>query len=85
MKRTALRKVSKQPISRLKRKLWAVFSEYVRKRDKCVCYTCGKQAEGYSCHAGHFIPKSSGGIVLYFHPDYEWEIDWYKKLLEELD
>lgn len=131
MKRTTLRKVSKQPISRMKRKLWAVFSEYIRKRDKGICFTCGRKAEGSGYHAGHFISKAVGGVVLYFHPEncrgqcyncninlggnqweygqklgaekvkelyalkntppqkwdqarYEYEINWYKQLLNEL-
>lgn len=132
MKRTALRKKSKAPISKLKAKLWKVFSEYVRKRDKGVCFTCGRRCDGKGYHAGHFIPKSAGGIGLYFHPEnvrgqcyncninlggnqyeyslrlgqdkvtqlyaikngqpqkwdqarYEWEIEWYKNLLAELE
>ncbi len=66
-RKKGLRKQSKQPISKLKRKLWVVFSEYIRKRDKGVCFTCGRYAEGSGYHAGHFIPKSVGGIILYFH------------------
>lgn len=130
LKRTVLKKASKQPISKLKKKLWTVFSEYIRKRDKGICFTCGRKCEGKGYHAGHFIPKSVGGIVLYFHPEnvrgqcyncninlggsqyeysqklgdetvkrlyklkgiiqkwdaerYEWEINYYKTLIEEL-
>lgn len=69
MKRTTLRKVSKAPISKLKAKLWKVFSEYIRTRDKGICFTCGRKAEGSGYHAGHFISKSVGGIALYFHPE----------------
>jgi len=46
-----------------------VFAEWIKKRDKNTCYTCGAKAEGYGCHAGHFIPKAAGGLALYFHPD----------------
>lgn len=67
MKRTPLRKKSKK--SALKRKLWDVFSKYVKKRDNNICFTCGKIAYGNAMHAGHFIPKSVGGMALYFHPD----------------
>lgn len=69
MKRGTLKKVSKAPVSKLKAKLWKVFSEYIRKRDKGICFTCGRKCEGSGYHAGHFIPKSVGGIVLYFHPE----------------
>lgn len=69
MKKTKLRKVGKQPISRLKKKLWTLFSEYIRSRDGNICFVCGRRAEGSGYHAGHFIPKSVGGIALYFHED----------------
>lgn len=68
--KTCLKKKSKVKISVLKRKLWNVFSKYIRTRDKGICYICGRlamTASGY--HAGHFIPKSVGGLILYFHPD----------------
>lgn len=73
MKRTALKKKSplkkksKVKLSVLKRKLWKVFSEYIRKRDKGICFICGRVASGSAYHAGHFIPKSIGGLALYFH------------------
>lgn len=69
MRRTALRKQSKSNISVLKRKLWKLFSLYIRKRDKGICFICGRKCEGAGYHAGHFIPKSVGGILLYFHED----------------
>jgi hypothetical protein len=69
MKRSPLKKVSKQSHAKLKRKLWKVFSEYVRKRDKGICFTCGRQAHGSGYHAGHFIAKAVGGITLYFHEE----------------
>ena len=67
MKRSPLRKKSKQNISVLKRKLWEVFSKYIRERDKYTCFICGRKGSGSSIHAGHFIPKSIGGIALYFN------------------
>jgi len=67
MKRTQLKKQSKVKISVLKKKLWKVFSEYIRKRDRFTCFTCGRKGEGSGLHAGHYIPKSIGGIELYFH------------------
>ncbi len=69
LKRTALKKVSKVPISRLKKKLWTVFSLYIRQRDNYTCFTCNKKGEGSGMHAAHFIPKSVGGIDLYFDED----------------
>ena len=51
-----------------KKILWRVFSEYIRKRDKGVCITCGKRSDWRNCDAGHYIPKSVCGIELCFHP-----------------
>ncbi len=69
MKRSPIRKKSKARISVLKRKLWEVFSKYIRQRDNYICFTCGRKGEGSGIHAGHFIPKSVGGIALYFHEE----------------
>lgn len=69
MKRTVIKKVSKSSISKLKAKLWKLFSLYIRQRDKYTCFTCGRKGEGSGMHAGHFVPKSIGGIALYFHED----------------
>jgi hypothetical protein len=69
MKKTPLKKKSKAKISALKRKLWTVFSIYIRKRDKFICFTCGRHSEGSGMHAGHFISKAVGGIALYFHEE----------------
>ncbi len=54
-------------IGTLKKKLWKVFADYVKKRVGGVCFTCGRTAEGMGYHAGHYIPKSICGIALYFH------------------
>lgn len=59
----------KKTNAQLKKNLWKVFATYIKKRDKGVCFTCGRRAEGYSLHAGHFIPKGAGGLALYFDED----------------
>jgi hypothetical protein len=69
MKRGKLQKQSKTKVSTLKRKLWKVFADYIKLRDKYTCFTCGRKGEGSGIHAGHFINKSIGGIALYFHED----------------
>jgi 5-methylcytosine-specific restriction endonuclease McrA len=70
MKKTKLKKVSNADIPKLKKKLWGLFSAYIRKRDGGTCYTCGATGlDGHHYHAGHFIPKSVGGLALYFHED----------------
>lgn len=51
--------------SNLKAKLWKVFSEYIRQRDKGVCISCGKKDEWRNTDAGHYIPKTAG-LSIYF-------------------
>ena len=36
-------------------KAWKLFSEFIRKRDKYICFTCDKQLEKNTSQAGHFI------------------------------
>jgi len=69
VKRTLIKKKSPQKISVLKRKLWEVFSKYIRQRDNYICFTCGRKGEGSGIHCGHFISKAIGGNALYFHED----------------
>ena len=65
MKATLIKK-KKQSITALKERLWKVFATYIKNRDGWSCFTCGRRGEGSAMHAGHFIPKSVGGIALYF-------------------
>ena len=57
-------KKHKNSFKTLKNKLWKLVSEYIRKRDKGICITCGRWAEGKGYHAGHYIPKAICGMVL---------------------
>ena len=67
MKKTRLRKTAKEhTLGWWKKKFWTVFSLYVRKRDKFKCFTCDNRGDGKGMHAGHFIPRASGGLSLYF-------------------
>jgi hypothetical protein len=59
--------MKQKPLSWYKKKLWEVFTEWIKERDKHICFTCGRYCEGKNCHGGHFIKKSIGGLVLYFH------------------
>lgn len=54
-------------LSWYKKKLWRIFTEYVKWRDGYICYTCGNPCSGSNAHGGHFIPKAAGGLALYFH------------------
>ncbi len=40
---------------RLFDKAWKLFSLYIRKRDKGICFTCGKYGDIKTTQAGHFI------------------------------
>ena len=59
-------KRKKPTLGKLKKKLWTVFSAYIRARDNYNCFTCYKRGRGKGMHAGHFIPKSVSGFSLYF-------------------
>jgi hypothetical protein len=59
-------------IALLKKKVWKVFSIYIRSRDKdfrdqVKCFTCDRVDHWKTMDAGHYIPKSTGGAGLYFH------------------
>ena len=62
----------KKSIGPLKKKLWELTSEYVRRsaaddEGYCKCVTCGirKYWKGDGMQAGHFIPKALG-TAIYF-------------------
>lgn len=44
---------------KLYEKAWDLFSIYIRKRDKGVCFTCGDKRDWKKQNAGHFIPQSA--------------------------
>jgi hypothetical protein len=65
MKKTKLKKVSKQPISKLQRLLWEECKRIIRKRYGPTCYTCGKPGlSGSNWHTGHLWPKAALGAYL---------------------
>lgn len=64
-KRNVLRKVSKQPISKLQRKLWVYCRLLTRRKYGNECYTCGEKGlEGSNWHTGHLIAKAAIGANL---------------------
>lgn len=67
MKRKSSRQTKYQSVASLKKKLWKVFSQYIRQRDNGVCFTCGKRDDWKNTDAGHYIAKSIGGSNLYFN------------------
>lgn len=65
MKRTPLRKKSKQRISVLQRKLWEYCKEIIRKKYGPTCYVCDRgPLEGSNWHTAHLIPKAACGASL---------------------
>lgn len=50
---------------RYKKRLWIIFSKYIRKRDNYICISCGKQLTKETSDAGHYIPKTAG-LSIYF-------------------
>lgn len=60
LKTTPKKKVFKKKpvsISKLKKKADAVFSQFIRIRDKGKCYTCGLQKHWKEMQNGHFVPR----------------------------
>lgn len=60
------RRTKVKGISWHKKKLWSIFSKWIRERDNYTCFTCGKKAEGSGMHAGHFITGATCTAKLYF-------------------
>lgn len=55
----------KKPIDKRKslfRRAWTITSQYIRERDKYVCFTCGKQTDKYTSDTGHFVHGKSTPI-----------------------
>lgn len=65
MKKSPLKKQSKQPISKIQRQLWELCKNIIRNKYGNTCYTCGKtNLEGSNWHTGHLIPKAACGATL---------------------
>jgi hypothetical protein len=48
----------KSELKRAKDRTWKTVSEYIRKRDKGKCYTCGKVGDYKEMNAGHYVHKN---------------------------
>lgn len=65
MKRTKLKKKSKDSISKVQRRLWDECKRIIRSRYGNECYTCGRKGlEGSNWHTGHMFAKASIGAYL---------------------
>jgi len=67
--------VAKRTVSALKKKLWKIFAEYIKRKhntsgDWCNCFTCNKPIKigTTDCQAGHFFPKGSNQFIMW-HED----------------
>ena len=65
--------MKKQKISTLKKKLWKLVSQYIRRKHaddngNAACVTCGTVKHWKELDCGHFIPKSKGNAI-YFEED----------------
>lgn len=70
MKKTPLKKKSKNKIPTLKRRVWGLFSIFIRRRDCLLatgsihygeCFTCEEPFPFEELDAGHFIPGRHNG------------------------
>ena len=69
MKRSPIRKVSKQPISVIQRRLWQLCREladtlYNAPGGSPRCFTCDRCISGSNKQLGHFIAKAACGAYL---------------------
>lgn len=60
----------KKTSAQLKKELWKLFSEYVRRKDAdengiATCFTCGRKNPWKMMHAGHYV-RASAGLSTYF-------------------
>ena len=46
--------MKKRTLKSLKRELWKLVSEYVRRKEKGICFSCGKKADWKEQHCGHW-------------------------------
>lgn len=65
MKRTKLKKQSKQPISKIQRLLWLEVKRIIRAKYGNTCFTCNRaNLGGSNWHTGHLLAKASIGAFL---------------------
>ncbi len=61
--------IRKKTPAKLKKELWKLFSEYIRRKDGDgtynTCFTCGVKKEWKMLHGGHYI-RASAGLATYF-------------------
>ena len=68
------RKIRLKTIKSLKMKLWSLFSQFIRQRDKGFCKTCNKWGHWKSFDCGHYKPNSERNMSLGGN-----ELWWFEK------
>ncbi len=66
--------MKKKTITQLNKKLWKIVSEYIRRRDKGICFTCGRyywdeelgENNWKKMQAGHYRTGATCNKTLYF-------------------
>ena len=58
----------KKTLPKLKKDLWKIFSEYIRRKDAdeegmTVCVSCGVKKHWKELQGGHFVPQSLGDAL----------------------
>ena len=61
MRKTA-KKIKRLPVNKMKKKLDAVFSQFIRQRDKGICFTCRVIKPWKEQQAGHYWSRSFNSI-----------------------
>lgn len=56
------RKPKKPTVAKLKKLADKYFSEYIRKRDNYVCFTCGKKGDKTNIQNGHYVSRSFNAL-----------------------
>lgn len=101
MKRSPIRKKSKQPVSKLKKECMALVKQMVSIRDKDICQRCDKECFGSDRHRSHVVPVSAGNKLAFdpmnmkvlcynchmhfWHKNPRAAADWFRKKFPERD
>lgn len=52
----------KPTVAKLKKLADKVFSDYIRQRDKYVCFTCGKKGDKTNIQNGHYVSRAFNSL-----------------------
>lgn len=53
-----MKKKKLKSLKKLKLEADRIFSQFIRKRDKHICYTCGKQLSEKESQCGHYVARN---------------------------